>query len=82
MRHRRSLCFTAGIVASILLTPVAVSAQSGHNLERPEHWKVRYDGADEAAGRNFVVMRPGWHVYAGSGGLLWDPSRFASASSA
>jgi len=57
-----------------------MSAQSGHNLERPEHWKVRYDGSDEAAERNFVVMRPGWHVYAGPGGLLWDPGRFASGN--
>ncbi|MYA07182.1 MAG: hypothetical protein F4060_08350 [Holophagales bacterium] len=80
MRHRRSLCSAAGIVAAILVTPVAVSAQSGHNLERPEHWKVRYDGSDEAAERNFVVMRPGWHVYAGPGSLLWDPGRFASGN--
>ena len=80
MRHRRSLCFTAAIVAAILVMPLAVSAQSGHNLERPEHWKVRYDGSDEAAERNFVVMRPGWHVYAGPGGLLWDPGSFASGS--
>lgn len=80
MRHRGSLCLTAGFVVAALLTPVAASAQSGHNLERPEHWKVRYDGADEAAERNFVVMRPGWHVYAGSGGLLWDPGRFASGN--
>ena len=62
------------------VAPVALSAQSGHNLERPEHWKVRYDGAGEAAERNFVVMRPGWHVYAGSGGLIWDPGRFASGN--
>ena len=80
MRHRRSLCFTTGVVAAALLTPVAVSAQSGHNLERPEHWKVRSDGSDEATERNFVVMRPGWHVYAGPGGLLWDPGRFASGN--
>lgn len=80
MRDPRSLGFTAGIVAAVLVTPLAVSAQSGHNLERPEHWKVRYDGADEAAERNFVVMRPGWHVYAGPGGLLWDPGRFASGN--
>ncbi len=80
MHHRRSLCFTAAIVAAILVMPLALSAQSGHNLERPEHWKVRYEGADEAAERNFVVMRPGWHVYAGPGGLLWDPGRYASGN--
>ncbi len=80
MRRRRSLCFIAAIAAAILVMPLAASAQSGHNLERPEHWKVRYDGSDEAAERNFVVMRPGWHVYAGSGGLLWDPGRYASGN--
>ena len=80
MRHRRSLCFTAAIAAAILVMPLAASAQSGHNLERPEHWKVRYDGSDEAAERNFVVMRPGWHVYAGPGGLIWDPGRYASGN--
>ena len=80
MRHRRSHCFTAAIAAAILVMPLALSAQSGHNLERPEHWKVRYDGSDEAAERSFVVMRPGWHVYAGSGSLLWDPGRFASGN--
>ena len=80
MRHRRSLCFKAAVAVAILVMPLAASAQSGHNLERPEHWKVRYDGYDEAAERNFVVMRPGWHVYAGPGGLLWDPGRFASGN--
>lgn len=80
MRHRRSLCFKAAVAVAILVMPLAASAQSGHNLERPEHWKVRYDGSDEAAERNFVVMRPGWHVYAGPGGLLWDPGSFASGN--
>lgn len=80
MRHRRSLWFTTAIAAAILVMPLAAAAQSGHNLERPEHWKVRYDGSDEAAERNFVVMRPGWHVYAGPGGLLWDPGRYASGN--
>ncbi len=80
MRHRRSLCFKAAVAVAILVMPLAASAQSGHNLERPEHWKVRYDGSDEAAERNFVVMRPGWHVYAGPGGLLWDPGRYASGN--
>lgn len=68
----------AAVVA--MAASATVSAQSGHNLERPEHWKVRYDGVDEAAERDFVVMRPGWHVYAGPGGLLWDPGCFASGS--
>ncbi|MDE2924105.1 MAG: hypothetical protein OYL92_08825 [Acidobacteriota bacterium] len=77
--HELQRAWCAVAVAAIV-APAAVSAQSGHNLERPEHWKVRYDGSDEAAERNFVVMRPGWHVYAGPGGLLWDPGRFASGN--
>ena len=78
---RRAWCAAAIAVAvAAMAVPATVSAQSGHNLERPEHWKVRYDGSAEAAERNFVVMRPGWHVYAGPGGLLWDPGRFASGN--
>lgn len=76
---QRALC-PAVVAVATLVAPAAVSAQSGHNLERPEHWRVRYDGSAEPAERNFVVMRPGWHVYAGPGGLLWDPSRFASGN--
>jgi len=76
---RRVWCVAAVAIAA-MAAPATMSAQSGHNLERPEHWKVRYDGSDEAAERNFVVMRPGWHVYAGPGGLLWDPGRFASGN--
>ena len=78
---RRAWCAAAIAVAvAAMAVPATMSAQSGHNLERPEHWKVRYAGSDEAAERNFVVMRPGWHVYAGPGGLLWDPGRFASGN--
>lgn len=80
MSHLRRAWCAAAIAAAAMAVPATVSAQSGHNLERPEHWKVRYDGSDEAAERNFVVMRPGWHVYAGPGGLLWDPGRFASGN--
>lgn len=80
MRHLRRAWCAAAIAAAAMASPATVSAQSGHNLERPEHWKVRYDGSDEAAERNFVVMRPGWHVYAGPGGLFWDPGRYASGN--
>ena len=55
-------------------------AQSGHNLERPGHWKARYDDGSSAPDRRFVVMRPGWHVFAGPGGLFWDPGSFASGN--
>ena len=27
-----------------------------------------------------MVMRPGWHVFAGPGGLFWDPGSFASGA--
>ncbi len=80
MRDLRRAWCAAAIAMAAMAAPATMSAQSGHNLERPEHWKVRYDGSAEAAERNFVVMRPGWHVYAGPGGLLWDPGRFASGN--
>ena len=80
MRDLRRAWCGAAVAMAAMAAPATMSAQSGHNLERPEHWKVRYDGSDEAAERNFVVMRPGWHVYAGPGGLLWDPGRFASGN--
>ena len=65
-------------VATLLAAPGA--AQSGHNLDRPEHWKARYDDGAPAPERRFVVMRPGWHVFAGPDGLFWDPGRFASGA--
>lgn len=27
-----------------------------------------------------MVMRPGWHVFAGPGGVFWDPGSFASGN--
>lgn len=71
---------TAAIVAATMAAAGAATAQSGRNLERPGHWQVRYDDAAGAEDRRFVVMRPGWHVFAGRGGLLWDPGSFASGS--
>ncbi len=67
-----------GVAATLFATPAA--AQSGHNLERPNHWKARYDDGTSATERRFVVMRPGWHVFAGPGGLFWDPGSFASGA--
>ena len=71
---------TAVVVAAAMAVAAAVAAQSGRNLERPEHWKVRHDDAAGAEERRFVVMRPGWHIFAGPGGLFWDPGSFASGS--
>ena len=67
-----------GLAAILFATSAA--AQSGHNLERPGHWKVRYDDGTSTKARRFVVMRPGWHVFAGPGGLFWDPGSFASGA--
>lgn len=73
--HRWLLLALGFIVVGV--APIA-GAQSGHNLERPADWMVRYDDTDAAEERRFVVMRPGWHVFAGAGGLFWDPGSFAS----
>lgn len=73
----RSQTMFGVVVAFVAMTGV-VFAQSGHNLERPRSWKARYDDPDAAGDRRFVVMRPGWHVFAGAGGLFWDPGSFAS----
>ena len=78
---RRTPPELTGLVAVAILAGAATGlAQSGRNLERPSHWAVRYDDGASAAERRFVVMRPGWHIFAGTGGLLWDSGRFASGS--
>lgn len=80
-RAAQAYPFWLAVIASIVLVAGAAGlAQSGRNLERPGHWTVRYDGGDGAAERRFVVMRPGWHIFAGRGVLLWDSGRFASGS--
>ena len=72
----------APVAAFLFLVSLATlaPAQSGLNLERPGHWKARYDDGTSASERRFVVMRPGWHVFAGPGGLFWDPGSFASGN--
>ena len=67
-----------GIVAALwcLAAPAVAWPQSGENLQRPPTWLVRYD--DGAAGeREYLVMRPGWHVNPGPAGIFWDPGSFA-----
>ena len=64
----------------VILFATSAAAQSGQNLERPGHWKARYDDGAAVTERRFVVMRPGWHVFSGPGGLLWDPGSFASGT--
>lgn len=70
----------APAAAGLVLLAALAPAQSGHNLERPAHWKARYDDGTTVAERRFVVMRPGWHVFAGPGGLFWDPGSYASGT--
>jgi hypothetical protein len=53
--------------------------QSGRNLERPPNWQARYDSRD-AAERQHVVMRPGWHIHPGAAGIFWDPGRSAAGN--
>lgn len=72
MRTAAELALAATLLAA------TSAAQSGHNLERPGHWKVRFDDGTSGEERRFVVMRPGWHIFAGPGGLFWDPGSFAS----
>ena len=78
----RSVVLTGVAIAVLSLVNASrlATAQSGHNLERPAHWKVRYDDAQTTEERRFVVMRPGWHVFAGPGGVFWDPGSFASGN--
>lgn len=83
IRHGKARRAPAGLVVMISIALAAgaeVLAQSGRNLERPGHWTARYDDGAGTAERRFVVMRPGWHIFAGPGGLLWDSGRFASGS--
>ena len=81
MSPSHSLWRLAGIaIAAVALMASPLAAQSGHDLERPRHWKARYDDGTSAAERRFVVMRPGWHVFAGPGGLFWDPGSYASGA--
>ncbi len=70
----------AGLVLATGLLATSAAAQSGLNLERPSHWNARYDDGTTDTDRRFVVMRPGWHVFAGPGGLFWDPGSFASGA--
>ena len=81
MSPSHSLWRPAGMaIAAVALMASPLAAQSGHNLERPGHWKARYDDGTGAPERRFVVMRPGWHVFDGPGGLFWDPGSYASGA--
>ena len=73
-----SLAAAAAGMAVLSLTMAGPAAgQSGENFEKPPTWKVRYDSGD-AGERDYLVMRPGWHVNPGPAAVLWDPGSFAS----
>ena len=77
----RSCVLIAGMVAvALAATPTVMLAQSGRNMEPPPHWQVLHPDRNEAVERRFVVMRPGWHIFAGPGALLSDPGSFASGN--
>ncbi len=80
MRHLQRVWCVAAVAAVVFATASPISAQSGHNLERPAYWKVHFNDSDGTRERRFVVMRPGWHVFAGPGVFFWDPGSFASGS--
>ena len=69
----------AGVAFLSLVVAAPATAQSGVNFERPPTWQARYDNG--AAGeRDYVVMRPGWHVNPGASGIFWDPGSFAGGN--
>ena len=77
----RSCLLIAGMVMIVVAATARVTvAQSGGNMERPPHWQVLHPDRNEVVERPFVVMRPGWHIFAGPGALLWDPGSFAAGN--
>ena len=72
----------AGLIAALGL-PFAAAGPAAPPRSRGGTWSGRNTGRSvttmgRARGeRRFVVMRPGWHVFAGAGGLFWDPGSFA-----
>lgn len=80
-----AVCFSAPSIVAVALALLSLTlalpatAQSGENFEKPPTWRVRYD-TDEAGERDYLVMRPGWHVNPGPAGILWDPGSFASGN--
>ena len=78
---QRSQVLIGGMVAVALATTATASlAQSGRNMEPPPHWRVLHPDRNEVVERGFVVMRPGWHIFAGPVALLSDPGSFASGN--
>ena len=68
-----------GLVLTLFATPMA--AQSGLNLERPGHWKARYDNGHERPpnGASWSCGPAGTSSPAPAR-LFWDPGSFASGA--
>lgn len=78
--ERFCLLIAGMVLVALAATATATLAQSGGNMERPPHWQVVHPDRNEAVERRFVVMRPGWHIFAGPGALLREPGSFASGN--
>jgi hypothetical protein len=55
------------------------SPLAAQELERPAHWKVRFDRPAPDSAVYFVSMPPGWHITTGPAAILYDPSQIAEA---
>lgn len=53
------------------------SPLAAQELERPAHWKVRFDRPAPDSAIYFVSMPPGWHITTGPAAILYDPARTA-----
>lgn len=55
------------------------SPLAAQELERPAHWKVRFDRPAPDSAIYFVSMPPGWHITTGPAAILYDPAHTAKA---
>jgi hypothetical protein len=53
------------------------SPLAAQDLERPAHWKVRFDRPAPDTAIYFVTMPPGWHITTGPAAILYDPAQTA-----
>ncbi len=56
---------------------LSASTLFAQDLERPAHWKVRFDRPAPDSALYFVTMPPGWHITTGPATILYDPSQTA-----